>query len=348
MKFSGKNKKMTALIAAAIAVCVTGGAATAAYAYYVNKQLSQSNTISIGQTVETIVIGADSTSKNQELYPGDSATFTYSLEVENYAGSATVTTALSTGEADTNFDAAYFTVTYTVGEDQTVYSNDEPYMVTSADNGKNIVVTVTMNDEEPCYTFANMPTFSTVTLTVSLVEGEFGQTEPEQTEIADFVKDFSVESNDGAWKYGSAAYAWDGTQAIKNSGESESFTFAAATEKNSSSDGWTADGVEIKSGWINGNAAISYTFDSAVNADVAVSFQGQEEGTRMETRTIVVGSDGTAKTWEYKAQTGKDWNYTQSVQAAEGDVVYVIFFTATGNAGLAQGSLNIAITEAQA
>ena len=173
MKFSGKNKKMTALIAAAIAVCVTGGAATAAYAYYVNKQLSQSNTISIGQTVETLVIGADSTSENQELYPGDSATFTYSLEVENYAGSATVTTALSTGEADTNFDAAYFTVTYTVGEDQTVYSNDEPYTVTSADNGKNIVITVTMNDEEPCYTFANMPTFSTVTLTVSLVEGEF-------------------------------------------------------------------------------------------------------------------------------------------------------------------------------
>ena len=98
---------MTALIAAAIAVCVTAGAATAAYAYYVNKQLSQSNTISIGQTVETLVIGADSTSENQELYPGDSATFTYSLEVENFAGSATVTTGLSTGEADTNFDAAY-------------------------------------------------------------------------------------------------------------------------------------------------------------------------------------------------------------------------------------------------
>lgn len=343
MRFSGKNKKMAALIAATIAVCVTAGAATAAYAYYVNKQLSQSNTISIGQTVETLVIGADSTSENQELYPGDSAMFTYSLEVENYAGSATITTALSTDEEDTNFDAAYFTVTYTVGEDQTVYTNDEPYTVTSADNGKNIVVTVTMNDEEPCYSFAEMPTFSAITLTVSLVEGE-----PEQTEIADFVKDFSVESNDGAWKYGSVAYAWDGTQAIKNSGESESFTFTAASEKNSSSDGWTADGVEIKSGWISGNAAISYTFDSSVNADIAVSFQGQEENTRMETRTIVVGSDGTAKTWEYKAQTGKDWNYTQSVQAAEGDIVYVIFFTAEGNTGLAQGSLNIAITEAQA
>lgn len=348
MKFSSKNKKMTALIAATIAVCITAGTATAAYAYYVNKQLSQSNTISIGKTVETIVIGADSTSENQELYPGDSATFTYPLEVENYAGSATVTTALSTGEADTNFDAAYFTVTYTVSEDQTVYSNDKPYTVTSADNGKNIVVTVTMNDEEPCYTFANMPTFSTVTLTVSLVEGEFGQTEPEQTEIADFVKDFSVESNDGAWKYGSAAYAWDGTQAIKNSEETESFTFTAATEKNSNSDGWMVNGVEIKSGWISGNAAISYTFDGAVNADVAVSFQGQEEGTRMDTRIIVVGSDGTAKVWEYKAQNEKDWNYTQSVQAAEGDVVYVIFFTATGHTGLAQGSLNIAITEAQA
>lgn len=343
MKFSSKNKKMTALIAATIAVCVAAGTATAAYAYYVNKQLSQSNTISIGQTVETLVIGADSTSENQELYPGDSATFTYSLEVENYAGSATVTTALSTEEADTNFDAAYFTVTYTVGEDQTVYSNDKPYTVTSADNGKNIVVTVTMNDEEPCYTFANMPTFSTVTLTVSLVEGE-----SEQTGIADFVKDFSVESNDGAWKYGSAAYAWDGTQAIKNSGETESFTFTAATEKNSNSDGWTVNGVEIKSGWISGNAAISYTFDGAVNADVAVSFQGQEEGTRMDTRIIVVGSDGTAKVWEYKAQTGKDWNYTQSVQAAEGDVVYVIFFTAVGHTGLAQGNLNIAITSAQA
>lgn len=343
MRFSGKNKKMAALIAATIAVCVTAGAATAAYAYYANKQLSQSNTISIGQTVETLVIGADSTSENQELYPGDSAMFTYSLEVENYAGSATITTALSTDEEDTNFDAAYFTVTYTVGEDQTVYSNDEPYTVTSADNGKNIVVTVTMNDEEPCYSFAEMPTFSAITLTVSLVEGE-----PEQTEIADFVKDFSVESNDGAWKYGSVAYAWDGTQAIKNSGGSESFTFTAASEKNSSSDGWTADGVEIKSGWISGNAAISYTFDSSVNADIAVSFQGQEENTRMETRIIVVGSDGVAKVWEYKAQTEKDWNYTQSVQAAEGDIVYIIFFTAEANTGLAQGSLNIAITAVQA
>lgn len=343
MKFSSKNKKMTALIAATVAVCVTAGTATAAYAYYVNKQLSQSNTISIGQTVETLVIGADSTSENQELYPGDSATFTYSLKVENYAGSATVTTALSAGGADTNFNAAYFTVTYTVGEDQTVYSNDAPCTVTSADNGKNIVVTVTMNDEEPCYTFDNMPTFSTVTLTVSLVEGE-----SEQTGIADFVKDFSVESNDGAWKYGSAAYSWDGTQAIKNSEENESFTFTAATEKNSSSDGWTVDGVEIKSGWISGDAVISYTFDGAVNADVAVSFQGQEEGTRMDTRIIVVGSDGTAKVWEYKAQNEKDWNYTQSVQAAEGDVVYVIFFTAAGNNGLAQGRLNIAITAAQA
>lgn len=108
------------------------------------------------------------------------------------------------------------------------------------------------------------------------------------------------------------------------------------------------DGAEIKSGWISGNAAISYTFDGAVNADVAVSFQGQEEGTRMDTRIIVVGSDGTAKVWEYKAQTEKGWNYTQSVQAAEGDVVYVIFFTAEENTGLAQGSLNIAITAAQA
>ncbi len=106
--------------------------------------------------------------------------------------------------------------------------------------------------------------------------------------------------------------------------------------------------MEIKSGWISGNAAISYTFDGAVNADVAVSFQGQEEGTRMDTRIIVVGSDGTAKVWEYKAQNEKDWNYTQSVQAVEGDVVYVIFFTADENAGLAQGSLNIAITAAQA
>lgn len=106
--------------------------------------------------------------------------------------------------------------------------------------------------------------------------------------------------------------------------------------------------MEIKSGWISGNAAISYTFDGAVNADVAVSFQGQEEGTRMDTRIIVVDSDGTAKVWEYKAQNEKGWNYTQSVQAAEGDVVYVIFFTAAGNTGLAQGSLNIAITAAQA
>ena len=155
-----------------------------------------------------------------------------------------------------------------------------------------------------------------------------------KTSPSNFVKDFSVESNDGAWKYGSAAYAWDGTQAIKNSGETESFAFTAAAEKNSSSDGWTVDGVEIKSGWLNGNAAISYTFDGAVNADVAVSFQGQEEGTRMDTRIIVVGSDGTAKVWEYKAQNEKGWNYIQSVQAAEGDVVYVIFFTAEENTGL--------------
>ena len=80
------------------------------------------------------------------------------------------------------------------------------------------------------------------------------------------------------------------------------------------------------------------------NGELVVTYT---DGTS-ENLGVVVGSDGTAKVWEYKAQNEKDWNYTQSVQAAEGDVVYVIFFTATGNAGLAQGSLNIAITEAQA
>ena len=98
---------------------------------------------------------------------------------------------------------------------------------------------------------------------------------------ASFAADFTLEEEQpGPWNYGSIDYKW---------GAQEDFTFTQATAKNEGGDGWAAEGVEIKGGWINANnmMAVAYTADSDVTVKVNLTFTGGTADTRMSLRTGV-------------------------------------------------------------
>ncbi|MGN1104967.1 MAG: hypothetical protein ACI4QI_08870, partial [Candidatus Coproplasma sp.] len=103
-------------------------------------------------------------------------------------------------------------------------------------------------------------------------------------EVADFASEFSIDNQDGAWKYGYVNYQW---------GTNEDFTFIKAENKNS--DAWLADGVEIKAGWINANAltTIAYTVNEDTDITAVLKIVGGTENTRLALRVGVKNSDGT-------------------------------------------------------
>ena len=138
---------------------------------------------------------------------------------------------------------------------------------------------------------------------------------------ADFAADFTLEEGQpGPWSYGSINYSW---------GEQEDFTFTQATAKNEDGDGWAADGVEIKGGWINANnmMAVAYTVDSDVTVKVNLTFTGGTADTRMSLRTGVKNADGVIYGKPDYHDGNKSSNvltYETTLELKAGDTVYFI------------------------
>ena len=161
---------------------------------------------------------------------------------------------------------------------------------------------------------------------------------------ASFADDFTLEEGQpGSWKYGSIDYKW---------GAQEDFTFTQATSKNDGGDGWVAEGVEIKGGWINANnmMAVAYTVDSDVTVKVNLTFTGGTADTRLSLRTGVKNADGVIYGNPAYFDGGKQsnvLNYETTLELKAGDTVYFILGNENGAnpAAYPNGGLDIVLTQ---
>ena len=161
---------------------------------------------------------------------------------------------------------------------------------------------------------------------------------------ASFADDFTLEEGQpGPWSYGSVNYVW---------GAQENFTFTQATSKNDDGDGWAAEGVEIKGGWINANnmMAVAYTVDSDVTVKVNLKFTGGTADTRLSLRTGVKNADGVIYGNPAYFDGGKQsnvLNYETTLELKAGDTVYFILGNENGTnpAAYPNGELDIVLTQ---
>ena len=139
------------LIGAVAALCVTAIAGVTALAVYQSRTLNADNTLTVGKEVDTVVIsgGEDHT---KPLYPGDSTTFTYDIDLTGHtADDVTISWELK-DEGESNVDSDF---TVTAMQTEAVLENG------AVEDGS-ITITVTMNERE------SAPEYTTVTLSVLL------------------------------------------------------------------------------------------------------------------------------------------------------------------------------------
>lgn len=158
--------------------------------------------------------------------------------------------------------------------------------------------------------------------------------------IANFADDFTAETQNGAWKYGYVEYTW---------GENETFTFIQS--ENYSDGAWTADGVEIKAGWINagGMTTVAYTADEGKEVEITLKFTGGTESTRLALRVGVKDSDGNlyANPTYYSDRDSNVLEYTNTITLNAGDTIYFMFSNENvdNSEAYPNGNLSIIISE---
>lgn len=139
------------LIGAVAALCVTTIAGVTALAVYTNRQLNAENTLTVGKEVDTVVISGGNNYETP-LYPGDSATFTYNIDLTGHtADDVTISWELK-DESESNVDSDF---TVTAMQTEAVPEN-------GAVEGGSITITVKMSERE------SAPEYDTVTLSVLL------------------------------------------------------------------------------------------------------------------------------------------------------------------------------------
>ena len=152
MKASTTKKLLIAAVAALSTVVVAG---TTAFAVYTQRQLNRENTISVGKEVDTVILGAGA-NVTDPMYPGDTATITYDVDLENHKG-GNVTVSWTLSQPDD------FTVVVKQGE--TVVTANETALTDGA-----LTFEITMTGD---YDADNLPSYESVTLSVLLsVAGE--------------------------------------------------------------------------------------------------------------------------------------------------------------------------------
>ena len=134
--------------------------------------------------------------------------------------------------------------------------------------------------------------------------------------VAQFSEDFLLTTG-GAWKYGYVNYQW---------GASENFEFVEATSNGT--DAWTADGVEIKAGWINASAmtTIAYTATEDMTVNVNLLFTGGTEQTKLALRVGIKNSEGALySNPTFHGPNNNTTSLSQSYTLKAGDTIYFIF-----------------------
>lgn len=158
--------------------------------------------------------------------------------------------------------------------------------------------------------------------------------------IANFADDFTTETQNGAWKYGHVNYVW---------GENETFTFIQS--ENYSDEAWTADGVEIKAGWINagGMTTVAYTADEEKEVEITLKFTGGTESTRLALRVGIMDSEGNLyENPSYNSNSESNvLEYTSTITLNAGDTIYFIFSNENvdDESAYPNGDLSIIISE---
>ncbi len=143
-------RKRTLSIVIVAAVCAVLCAGTAAYAAWVNKTLSRQNTIQIGQTTETVILG-DAQNPTAELYPGVSVGVEYTVELKHCTKVVKVSASV---DQPSDFDIVV-----------TNKSTGEPFAENVVADGDIVVVTVTMKAS-----VTQKPVYTHILLTVTLEE----------------------------------------------------------------------------------------------------------------------------------------------------------------------------------
>ena len=157
---------------------------------------------------------------------------------------------------------------------------------------------------------------------------------------ADFAEQFISSVGETNWLYGY-------TQSFSaETNEAEFVKIASPTNGV-----WKAEGVEIGKGYVlsEGHAMIAYTFagevPAKVQAELAVSFVGEQSATVLKAYLLVLGNDGDIKVRKaLNAEGKKDWNYKteEAVDIAQGYTFWLVFENAgTGKAG---GNLTVTLT----
>ena len=142
------KKILLTSIVTVLGLAIIGGAGI--FAVYQNKTKTQTNTITIGQTVDTVVLGEGTSDQEEAMYPGDKVTVTYTVDLTGHEGEVTVA-----AEVDQPDD---FNVEI---KDN---ANLEGGVITTVTDGMTIAVVVTMNERQTA------PAYSQITLTVTLTE----------------------------------------------------------------------------------------------------------------------------------------------------------------------------------
>ena len=137
--------------------------------------------------------------------------------------------------------------------------------------------------------------------------------------LADFRKDFSLDTANGQWKYGTVGYDWNTNDF--------SFTTFEPSEKNAGNDGWQKGGAEVKAGWINAGEmmAIAYTFTEATNLDATFKAKVGTNETQLALRIRARNSEGTLTDLTTFDVLSKDnTQISKELSFNAGDTVYFI------------------------
>lgn len=176
-----------------------------------------------------------------------------------------------------------------------------------------------------------------VTFTAQWTENSV--TPPTEKEVANFTEDFSLDNQDGAWSYGKMEDPWDNTR-----------HFVQSTTK--TTDAWTADGVEIKAGWINAasTATIAYTAEKAGSAKLKVEFTGSGADTLLAIRIYTVNTEDVLTEAAFNAAKNGEGKQVAEITRtfAAGETVYVMFsnekWDDSSEAVVPNGTLDIIVT----
>ena len=158
-------------------------------------------------------------------------------------------------------------------------------------------------------------------------------TEVSLTKVADFKDDFTLDSANGTWKYGSVSYQW---------GSKETFDFIPLTDKKEES--WIGNGIEVKSGWINFSnmMGIAYTVKYDCNLSAIINMLGTLDSTRFSLRVGVKDANGNLySNPRFYGSSGNTMSQTLSFELKANDTIYFIF-TNEGSS-TPSGELNISI-----